>query len=71
MLHVPWRSLGAGLGVIVIGTICSWWRGGASGVAPLNTVLDVRPLNLRRVPSTVGGVNRRLRRRTLLTTKLV
>jgi lipid A disaccharide synthetase len=71
MLHGPRESLRARLGLILFRIVfCSWWRG-ARDAAPHKTLLDLGPVNLRGVPSVVGGVDRVLRRRTLLATELM
>jgi hypothetical protein len=71
MLHAPRESLRARLRLIVACTVlCGRWRG-ARDTAPQKTLLNLVPLNLRGVPAGVGRMDRRPRRRTLLTTEPV
>lgn len=71
MLDAPRESLRARLRLILVTTIlCGWWRG-ARDAAPHKTLLNLGPVNLRGVLAIVGRVDRRLRRRTLLTTELM
>ena len=71
MLHVPRESLRARPRLILVCTVlCDWWRG-ARDAAPQKTLLNLGPVNLRGVPAAVGRMDRRPRRRTLLTTELV
>jgi hypothetical protein len=71
MLHAPRESLRAHLRLRLVYTVLGGsWRG-ARDTAPQKTLLNLGPVNLRGVPTVVGRMDKRMRKRTLLTTEFM